>query len=343
VRWQVRNAAGTVVRGPSNLGTLASGSHSFVWNGLTNSGARASSGAYTLELVTTRVSGAITLRGSAVRGVRVDMAAPTMASITGNGVAFYPYPDTYRDSFTPGFTLNEGGTVTLSVRTSRGTLVRSVSAKRGAGRTSLTWNGRNSAGALVGAGTYYWTLTVQDAAGNRRSSARYSVIVSSKRLVAKTTTLSKNGSQFAFAGGSSDTYCADADTNVSDFYPYGVWLSNVCDASYDGSQIAGAGYRFTLPAAISYSSLRVDSYGNSLAPSHLGAGFTRWGTVNYTFTHEILTGTTNAWRTIGSVSPAGVVSSTRQVETTVYVPNYFMLNDYDIGKVRLVVGYKVLQ
>jgi hypothetical protein len=55
-----------------------------------------------------------------------------------------------------------------------------------------------------------------------------------------------------------------------------------------------------------------------------------------------LTGTSNAWRTIGSVSPAGLVSSTRQVEATLYVPNAYYTNDYDIGQVRLVVTYKVL-
>ncbi|WP_270889891.1 S8 family serine peptidase [Pedococcus sp. 5OH_020] len=342
VRYQVRNAAGTVVRGPSSLGTLAAGSHSFVWNGLLNGGSRAPSGAYKLELITTRATTAGTLRGSAVTGVRVDLAAPTMSSITGNGTSFYPYPDGYRDSFSPAFTLNESATVTMTVRTGGGSLVRTVTGTRSAARTSITWNGRNNAGSLVGGGTYYWVLTAQDAAGNRRNSAKYSVIVSSKRLVTKTATLTKNGSQFAFAGGS-DTYCSDADPLASDFYPYGVWLVNVCDPYYDGSQIAGAGYRFTLPTAFSYSSLRVDSYGNSLTTSHLGAGFTRWGTDNFTFTHEISTGSSNAWRTIGSVSPTGVVSSTRQVETTIYVPNYYSDgNDYDIGKVRLVVTYKVL-
>jgi hypothetical protein len=121
-----------------------------------------------------------------------------------------------------------------------------------------------------------------------------------------------------------------------------VWLANVCNAGTYGPQIAAAGYRFTLPAAFSYNSLRVDSYGNSLAPSRLGAAFTRWGTDDYSFTPQITTGTSNAWRTIGSVSPTGVVSSTRQVETTLFVPNYYYNNDFDIGQVRLVVTFKVL-
>ena len=76
--------------------------------------------------------------------------------------------------------------------------------------------------------------------------------------------------------------------------------------------------------------------------STLGAGFTKWGTSNYAFTPEIYTGTASAWRTIGSVSASGLVNSSRAVETTLYVPNDFYDNDYDISYVRLVVTYKVL-
>jgi flagellar hook assembly protein FlgD len=340
VRFQVRNSAGTVVRGPISLGTQSAGTHSYVWNGYLNGGTRAPSATYHPELITSRVNSAATLRGSAVTSVRVDLGAPTMSSITGSGSAFYPYVDGYRDTFSPAFTLNERASVTLTVRTGGGSLVRTVSAAKAAGRTSQSWNGRNNAGSLVAAGTYYWTLTAQDPAGNRRTSARYWVSVNSKRLVTKTATLTRNGSQYAFAGGS-DPACSDADLSLSDFYPSGVWLTNVCDSSYS-DEIAGAGYRFTLPAAHSYTSLRLDSYGNSLAPSRLGAGFSRWGTDAYTFTHEITTGTSNAWRTVGSVSATGLVNSSRVAQATMYVPNYYSRNDYDNGKVRLVVTYKIL-
>ena len=340
VRFQVRNSAGTVVRGPISLGTQRAGSHSYLWNGYLNGGTRAPSGTYHPELLTTRVNSSATLRGSAVTTVRVDLGAPTMSSITGSGSVFYPYADGYRDGFSPAFTLNEKSTVTLTVRTGGGSLVRTVSAGKAAGRTTQSWNGRNNAGSRVAAGTYYWTLTAQDPAGNRRTSARYSVSVNSKRLVTKTATLTKNGSQYAFAGGS-DPSCSQADLSLSEFYPSGLWLANVCDSYYSG-EIAGAGYRFTLPAAHTYTSLRLDSYGNSLAPSKLGAGFTRWGTDAYTFTHEITTGTSNAWRTVGSVPATGLVSSSRVAQATLYVPNYYSMNDYDNGKVRLVVTYKIL-
>jgi flagellar hook assembly protein FlgD len=337
VRFQVRNSSGTVVRGPVGLGTKARGTYSYVWNGLRNDGSRAPSGTYKLELLTSRAITGGTLRGSAVASVRVDLAAPAMSSIAGNGVRFYPYRDGYRDSFSPAVTLSEASTVTLTVKSGTGKVVRSLSTAKTAGRHAITWNGRNTAGSIVAAGTYYWTYTAQDAAGNRRTTARYSVIVSSKRLITKTATLVRNGSSFHGAGGSDS--CADADTTLSD-YTYGVWLTNFCTYDY---QIAAAIYRFTLPAAHSYSSLRIDSYGYSMGSATLGALFTRWGTDTYTSTHQITTSTSERWRTIGTVSASGVVSSGRVVEPIVYLPNdTYTFTDYDVAKVRLVVTYKVL-
>jgi len=176
-RFQVRNAAGTIVRGPNVLGTLSAGTRSLIWNGLLNGGARAGNGTYTLEISTARGS----LRGSATAQVVVDRTAPTLTSITGSGARFYPYPDGYRDTFAPTFTLNDRATVTMTVRTVGGAVVRSISGARAAGRTTIAWNGKNTAGSRVAAGTYYWTLTAQDIAGNRRISSRYSVIVNLKR------------------------------------------------------------------------------------------------------------------------------------------------------------------
>ena len=341
VRLRIRNAAGTVIRGPITLGTLTAGTRAFTWNGLTSTGARAANGTYTLELATSRVTSTGTLIGSAVARVRVDRTAPTMSSITGSGTRFYPYPDGYRDNFTAKLTLSEPATVTTTVRTGAGTLVRRWAGSKPAGPASILWNGRNTAGARVAAGTYYWTLTAQDPAGNRRSSARYSVIVSAKRLVTKTATLTQRGSQY-YTVGSSDPSCAGASKSASDFYPYGVWLLNDCDPSY-GNEIAASFYRFTLPAAHSHTSLRVLTYGNSYyAPSTLGAGFTQWATGGVTI-RTISAGSTNAWRTVANVSASGLVNASGQVETGLFVPNdYSTACDFDISHVRLVVTYKVL-
>jgi hypothetical protein len=254
---------------------------------------------------------------------------------------FYPYPDGYRDSYSPTFVLSEPATVTMTIRSSTGAVVRTLTASRPAGRTSMTWNGRNAAGALLGAGTYYWTFVAQDVAGNRSSTARYAAVLNRRYLVTRTAVLTRPGAQFVSAG-ATDTSCATASTASSRFRPNGVWLKNRCGQAYDGFQIAGATYRFTVPTAISYTSMRIDAYGKSLSASKLGAAFTRWGTQYSTFAPEATTSTATAWRTIGWVGVTGLVSSTRLVESTVYVPNAYNDNDFDLGSVRLVVVYKVL-
>ncbi|HEV7196805.1 MAG TPA: S8 family serine peptidase, partial [Pedococcus sp.] len=186
VQLQIRNAAGAVVLGPLSLGTLNPGTHAELWNGLTKTGARAATGSYSIELVTSRATTTGTIRGSALTNVVVDLVPPSISSITGDWALFYPYPDGYRDSYSPTFGLSEPATVTMTIRSSTGAVVRTLTASRPAGRTSMTWNGRNAAGALLGAGTYYWTFVAQDVAGNRSSTARYAAVLNRRYLVTRT-------------------------------------------------------------------------------------------------------------------------------------------------------------
>lgn len=339
VRFQVRNAAGTIVYGPNNLGSLGAGTRSVIWNGMLNSKARAANGTYSLELSTSRGD----VWGWAVAKVLVDSTAPSMTSIIGSGTTFFPYVDAYKDTFAPKFTLNERATVTVSVRTSAGALVRSISGDLATGANTLSWNGKNTAGAQVAAGTYFWILTAQDPAGNRRTSSKYSVVVNARHLVTKTVTLTRRGAAY-FGTRGTDVSCTLASKAKSYFTPNGLWLFNNCDYLLYGAQFAEATYRFTVPAATIYTSLRVDTLGDSsYAPSTLGVAFTQWATGSFTSLREMTVQDTNVRRAFGSVAPAGLIDGSRQVETTLYVPNdYEGSNDYDASDVRLVVTYKVL-
>jgi subtilisin family serine protease len=341
VRVLVHNAAGTVVLGPVNLGTLGAGTHTVVWNGMTYNGLRAASGSYSIELATSRVTTTGTIRGSVLVNAVVDLVPASVSRVSGSGGWFYPYPDGYIDHYTPGFVLSEPATVTMTIRSSTGAIVRTLTASRPAGSTSMTWDGRNAAGTLLGAGTYYWTLLLQDVAGNRSITGRYAAVLNRRYLVSKTAVFTRTGAQFVSAGGTDPT-CATASAASSDFRPNGVWMNNMCSQAFDGFQIAGATYHFAVPSAINYTSMRIDAYGRSLSASKLGAGFSVWGTHNTTFAPEVATSATTAWRTIGWVNAAGLVSSTHVVEGTVYVPNPYRDNDFDLGSVRLVVVYKVL-
>jgi hypothetical protein len=116
----------------------------------------------------------------------------------------------------------EAGTLKLLVRNSAGRTVRAVQGSRSAGRTTLTWNGRDAANDRVAAGTYYSTYTSTDSAGNHRTTARYSVHVSDKWLVGKTATITKNGDSH-YAIKTNATSCVQYSDRLSDF-THGVWL-----------------------------------------------------------------------------------------------------------------------
>lgn len=150
----------TTVR-TASLGTLKHGGHAWTWNGTSNRHSRAADGTYAVR-IEAKIGRASAV--SSTRSVRVDTAAPALTSAAGNGVTFYPTPDGYKDSFAPAITLHEAGTLALSLRTSHGTLMRSLAGYRHAGRTSITWNGRDSRNHQVAAGTYRWTFTATDAA-----------------------------------------------------------------------------------------------------------------------------------------------------------------------------------
>ena len=209
---RVKSSGGTTVRSV-NLGLLGTGTHSWTWTG-TGTGGRQKDGTYTVALSTTRTVGGVPLHGDVSRTVRIDTVAPVMTSISGSGATFYPYHDGYRDTFAPAVTLHEGGTQSLTVRTTKGALVRTLSVSKKAGRVSIAWNGRNKHNKAMKAGSYRWKLTAKDAVGNVRTSKAYVVHISDRRLVTRNTVISVHGAKTYNAGGS-DVYCAEASFSAS--------------------------------------------------------------------------------------------------------------------------------
>jgi hypothetical protein len=302
-------------------------------------------GTYYVHISTTKSVGGTVLRGDVNRYVRVDTVAPLMSSVTGLNARVYPYPDGYHDTFAPAVTLSEAGSLNLTIRTWSGTLVRSLTGARAAGRASIVWNGRNASNVIVPAGTYRWTFTVRDAAGNGRTTAFYVVYVSALRLVTKTAVNTVRGSGFYSAGGS-PYYCADASSVASDFYPYGVWLQNLCDPILDGAGVAAAFYRFAVPVAYQYRTIRVDTYGNTISPpSAVRAAILNTSDGGYDLTLGVdVSSRSNVWYYLGTVSALSHVSSTHVVDAAVVVTDEDGApSDFDVGYARITVVYTAFQ
>ena len=135
------------------------------WDGRTDAGAPARDGRYRLTIAVLDSAGNFAARswdvvvdGSAP--VTVGRASPPSFSPDGDGVA---------DTTVIDWTLSEPAATT--VRIYRGAkLVRTFSLAGLKASGAVRWNGRSSAGAVVGDGTYQARVTVQDVAGNRRTS-----------------------------------------------------------------------------------------------------------------------------------------------------------------------------
>jgi hypothetical protein len=295
---------------------------------------------YRISVATSASVRGVLVKGLVWRSVTVDNRAPTVSSVR-YGRAVYPVRDGYKDTLPVSFRINERAAVTLTVRNSTHHVVRTLRATRGAGAVRLTWNGRYASGRMVPAGSYGWQLSARDLVGNVGHTGWHGVSVSSKRLVTKSTSLSRNGDSFYLAGGS-DSSCAEASTRLSD-YAHGVWLANAC---YYTGGIAAAFYRVSLPSAVVYSHLKVQVYGwAQYAPSSVFTGFgVHGGSADFGISgpYEIRH-STEGWYTFGSINASRYVSGTHRANIAVGVSSDLAPCDFDVKQVRITLTYKVLR
>ena len=342
VSYVIRDHNGALVKSPHPPGDLGAGNHTFAWGGTSNAGTVAPSGIYTIVVSTSAVQNAFTVHGTATAPVTLDNFPPTLSHITGNGFTFYPIVDHYLDDFSPKVTVSEPGTLQLFVFTSTGRIIRVISGPHAAAGTFLlTWNGRNRGGAMMPAGTYGYEFVGLDKAGNRRVSARDFVHVSRRHLVNRTTTFTVNGDardhvyETALGCGLYSTFSS---------FSHGLRMRNPC-FSNPNIIFVFATYHHTVPAAHAYTSVHVKSYGDTdVAPSHTVAGVLNVNTAKYVSLPRLvaLGNTKPQWSDYGQINGAGLVRS-RQLQFAIFVPNTDNPNtDYDVGLVRVIVGYDVL-
>ena len=113
----------------------------------------------------------------------LDKVRLVVSSFTRTPTIFYPIRvDRYKDTSTTSFTLSKAAVVTLTVRNSAGTAVRSISASRKAGRSSIVWNGRWTDG-KARVGTFSYQITAKDVAGNTTSTGKLYTYIKNYELV----------------------------------------------------------------------------------------------------------------------------------------------------------------
>ena len=142
---------------------------SFTWDGLYG-GAVVPDGNYLLIVGGTDALGNV--GAERVATLRVDTAAPTLLGVPAAVTApaaprvFTPNGDGISDTLRIGYGISEAGTIVMTVRSAAGIAVRTATVNVAAGPGSVTWDGRDDAGAYVPEGTYEVELRPGDRAGN---------------------------------------------------------------------------------------------------------------------------------------------------------------------------------
>lgn len=177
----------------------------------------------------------------------------------------------------------------------------------------------------------------------RSTTADSLVYVSHKRLVNKTVSYTENGNEASIF--KSDSTCALYD--YSSTFTNGVWLDNECVG--DPLEIISADFSFSVPGAVRYNSIQVQSIGTPLldAPDSIGAVIKNFstGTVDVVGEWTLEYDNAQAVTTFGTVSASGHVSASNTVVVSVFVPNTspHQDGDYDLGAAGITVSYEVLQ
>jgi hypothetical protein len=132
------------------------------------------SGTHTLKVTAKDVAGRTV---TASRSFVLDKSAPSISSVSGAPNPFFPRKrDGYKDNFRVKFRTSEAGTAKLVIKNSKGKVVRTLTKKVNAGSQFVSWNGKQTDG-RVRAGAFKYTLSMTDAAGNKRSVSPRSVSI----------------------------------------------------------------------------------------------------------------------------------------------------------------------
>ncbi len=113
----------------------------------------------------------------------IDKTVPVISSVTDSTDPFYPMiVDGYKDTMAVSFWCSEGGTATLNVYDSTGQVYATRSRSVGSGWQSVVWDGVSKYN-RKGVGTFRYTLSVRDPAGNTATAGYYTTTIRDYEIV----------------------------------------------------------------------------------------------------------------------------------------------------------------
>lgn len=334
VSVQVTNGATDVY--DANFGTETAGTYQWMWDGTDNLSQPVADGTYTITL-TGSLSGA-----AESQTVDTDSTLPSLSSVHGGGVTFYPVRDGYHDSWTTTVNVSETGVVVLTIKNAQGTVVRTMRGHPfGPSHLVFTWNGRNRAGHLVPAGRYHFNYRETDTAGNHRTTPNFVVHVSAKKLVKTRIAVTRDGASTAVVDHAG---CGASVSKPNSHYPHGVLLSVDC-TNHVGAAVAG--YNLRLPGAIRYTRMSFQVYGYS--PRAFAYAVPLVYSTNISDFEEsrapfAITSSSKGWHSMGTVSVAGHYTAGHVVHFAFGIGNQpNRPADFDVRSVRAIVTCIVLR
>lgn len=345
---KVLTAAGAVVA-TKPFGSLAAGSaRSFVWTPRAADGRALANGRY---LAVVEWSGGCVYH--ATWNVFVDTAKPLVWNVNDTD-PFYPYPDKFKDATRIWFTLGEPALAQVRIYAyGSARAVRVLGAWKPGGIQYLDWDGRDSSGRLVGAGTYQYQFYLTDWAGNvhQPASARFGVAVSGKRIAGRTAKMTLVATRAAGYYFVDEAGCNYPELQPSARYAGGVWLLTGDCNGRAADEMPVLVYRFTAPSAAVYYSMKTVVYGGSAGnvggdPSTLLGIVRNWSgsTFDLLGSGGVL-GDGFTWHGFGWQPAPGHISKDRLVEIHLALADgndRDVNEDFDLAYVELHLTYGVL-
>lgn len=158
VTTTIYNSANAVVKTLQNGVLLEAGAQAVAWDGKNASGVLVGDGTYTVKITATDLVGFTA--APVMQTMIVEKSNPTVTAVSDSPDPFRP---TGTNVNTIKYTLSENANVVLKIYDSSNQLVKTlVNGPVTAGAKSITWNGKNDAGAIVPTGTYTYTVDATD-------------------------------------------------------------------------------------------------------------------------------------------------------------------------------------